>query len=106
MIANAYTNDATDTPNRITAPAKTGAVLFLNASLHPRELPPCFSRILLSTSMNEAQATTVIAAMKLKNQTESAIKNNHTKWESEWLQQTLSPLPRRKAPRFGLSSCT
>jgi hypothetical protein len=49
MIANAYTNAKTETPNKNTAATKTGNVFFLNASLLPTDFASCFSRIALCT---------------------------------------------------------
>ncbi len=67
-----YTNAVTDMPNNTTAATNMGVVFLRNASRLPTELSPCFSRILLSTCMNDDHATTVIAAMKLEEDIRSA----------------------------------
>lgn len=66
MRINAVTKDVTETPNRNAAAKNKGVVFCLNASLHPTDLAPNFSRILLSTCMKDDHATTVMAATKLK----------------------------------------
>jgi hypothetical protein len=49
MRINAVTKDVTETPKRSTAAKNTGVVFCRKASLHPADLGPIFSRILLST---------------------------------------------------------
>jgi hypothetical protein len=63
---NAATNEMTDNANSATAQINMGVVFLRNASLHPTDFTVIFSRILLSTCINDDQATTVMAATKLK----------------------------------------
>ena len=62
------TNEMTDTAKSATAQINMGVVFLRNASLHPTDFTVIFSRILLSTCINDDQATTVMAATKLKEE--------------------------------------
>ncbi len=60
------TKDMTDEAYRATAITNMIVVLCRNASLQPADVASIFSRILLSTCINDDQATTVMAETKLE----------------------------------------